>query len=137
MLKLPIRLIIYVVLFAFVLTGFVEAACRTDRYDFSQEWRVRYEASPWQSATPIQNCRINLRHQMQNTLQDFALALLDEWSPMDDWYQILAASIAAIFGVATLDLIFSALLVRKKRKRPTSLSTHDKHDVRARARRRL
>jgi hypothetical protein len=134
---LPVRLIIYIVLLAAGLSVFVEAGCRTERYQFSQEWSIRYEASPWQSATPIQNCRINLRQHMQKTLRDFGLVLWGEWSRLDEWYQILIAGVAAILGITTFDLMASILRSKKRKERRGSRGSYDKHEVRNRARRRL
>lgn len=147
MFTLPVRLVIYVVMLASAVTAFIEMGCRTDRYKFSQTWQIRFEQAPWQTATPLQNCRINLKHEMRETFGRFALDPSGEWRSLDLWYQALAAGIAAILGIAALDFSISAFRSGKRRTRdPYSTVPSDKrkrkgapdmHDVRTRAKRRL
>jgi hypothetical protein len=133
-LPLIIKSVIWLTVLGALVTGMIEGACRSDSFYASQEWKISYGSS-WVDASPLQNCRINLRNFGKAQLAALAKNPTGIWPELEPWHQWTVLSGGVITILFFLEAAVS--LFSRKRRSERDGARLDKNEIRTAARRRL
>ena len=133
-LPLIVKSVIWLTVLGALVTGMIEGACRSGSFYATQEWRISYGSS-WVDASPLQNCRINLRNFGKTQLAELAKNPTGVWPTLGPWHQWTVLSGGVITVLFFLEAVVS--LLSRRRRCGGDGPRLDRSEVRTAARRRL